>query len=70
MNRPTFLHVSSDRKRIIKLALDARTVGEAKAVNDLIAKEIGAEHWRPIGDRANNHGLMGGIPQQLISWRN
>lgn len=45
---------------IIDLALNAHTVKDAKAVNDLIASNVGARFTRPLADRANNHGMMGG----------
>lgn len=59
MKAQPFQH-SSDPKMIIKHALEARTVDEAKVINDLIACAVGEKHWRPVADRANNHGLMGG----------
>lgn len=43
---------------IIKAALAARTVREAEAVQDLIAKEVGHRYERPLGDRPSNFGLI------------
>ncbi len=45
---------------IIDLALNAHTEKDAKAVNDLIVSNVEARFVRPLGDRANNHGMMGG----------
>jgi len=44
--------------RIIEAALAARTEGEARRLDELIAAEIGASFYRPIGDKVNNFGLM------------
>lgn len=44
---------------LIHAALDAATVTDAKAVQDLIARSIGTRYKRPVGDKVNNHGLMG-----------
>jgi hypothetical protein len=43
---------------IIRAALAARTLGDAEHLDRMIATEMGAEHYRPIGDRVNNFGLM------------
>lgn len=48
----------STAARIIKAALAARTVREAEAVQDLIAKEVGHRYERPLGDRPSNFGLI------------
>ena len=48
----------SEASNIIRAALAARTVADAKHVNDLVANEVGARFYRPIGDRVNNFGLM------------
>jgi hypothetical protein len=44
--------------RIIEAALGARTLADARHLDRMIAAQIGAEHYRPIGDRVNNFGLM------------
>jgi hypothetical protein len=44
---------------LIAAALDASTVDDAKVVQDMIARSIGARYKRPVGDKVNNHGLMG-----------
>lgn len=44
---------------IINAALDAATPEAASAVQELIRVQIGAEYRRPVGDKWNNHGLMG-----------
>jgi hypothetical protein len=45
-------------RRIVKAALDARTESDAKQVEELIAADIGARLYRPVGDKVNNFGLM------------
>ncbi|MCS6760276.1 MAG: hypothetical protein MO852_16110, partial [Candidatus Devosia euplotis] len=52
--------LQSEARTIIEAALTARTVNEAKAVNALIANSVGERFTRPLADRANNHGMMGG----------
>lgn len=44
---------------IVRSALAASTPNEARAVQSMLASTIGASHERPIGDKWNNHGLMG-----------
>lgn len=46
---------------IIKAALDARTLQDAEAVQELIAVDIGVRHERPAGDRWNNHGMLSSV---------
>lgn len=48
----------TNARRIIEVALSARTVTEAEAVQDLIAADLGRRFERPIGDRVNNFGLI------------
>jgi hypothetical protein len=43
---------------IIEAALAARTVADARHVDELIATAVGARFERPVGDRVNNHGLL------------
>jgi hypothetical protein len=43
---------------VIKTALAARTLADAEHLDRMIAAEIGSEHYRPIGDKVNNFGLM------------
>ncbi len=45
---------------IVEAALAARTVEEADAVQQLIAKAIGTRHQRPLGDKGNNQGILTG----------
>jgi hypothetical protein len=45
-------------REIIGCALSARTVGDARHVDELLAAAIGARRERPVGDRVNNHGLL------------
>jgi hypothetical protein len=45
-------------KKIIQGALDARTLADAKTVQQLIETDIGARYERPLGDRWNNFGLI------------
>lgn len=52
--------MSAHNHEIIKTALAARTVEEADAVQQLIAKAIGARHQRPLGDTWNNQGILTG----------
>lgn len=44
---------------IISAALSAATPEQAAKVQELILAGIGAENVRPVGDRWNNHGMMG-----------
>jgi hypothetical protein len=54
------LPVASEARNIIDLAISAHTVKDARAVNSLIASSVGERYARPLADRANNHGMMGG----------
>src|SRR6516162_1263684 len=45
---------------IVKAALDAVTFEDAQKVQSMIARAIGAEYWRPLGDKPNNGGLLKG----------
>jgi hypothetical protein len=49
---------ASDRQ-LVTAALAAATAQDARAVQKLIESSFGAYHPRPVGDRPNNHGLMG-----------
>ncbi|WP_139794575.1 hypothetical protein [Prescottella equi] len=51
--------LSSINARIVGAALSVATLDEALEVQTLIGKSLGATHKRPVGDRPNNHGLMG-----------
>jgi hypothetical protein len=51
--------VKSAANALIQAALDAHTPAQARHVQRLIEEQIGARHIRPIGDKWNNHGLMG-----------
>ena len=44
--------------KVIEAALGARTVADARCVDELIAAAIGSRLERPVGDRVNNHGLL------------
>src|SRR5436853_7760372 len=48
----------SGAARIIRAALAARSIQEAEAVQELIARDVGRSYGRPIGDRVNNFGLI------------
>ena len=45
---------------IINLAISAHTAKDAREINSLITGSVGGRFTRPLADRANNHGLMGG----------
>ena len=49
----------TDDSKIISAALAAATPEQASEVQSLIATSVGAKHLRPVGDKWNNHGLMG-----------
>ena len=51
--------MSQVTRKIIGQALKAATASQASGVQDLIAQVVGATHRRPVGDKWNNHGLMG-----------
>lgn len=44
---------------LVAAALDAATVDDARVVQDLIARSVGRRYKRPVGDKVNNHGLIG-----------
>jgi hypothetical protein len=48
----------SAARSIIEAAVAARTVADARRVDELIAAAVGARFERPVGDRVNNHGLL------------
>ena len=48
----------SAASEIIDAALNARTLSQALYVDELIAKAVGGEFERAVGDRVNNHGLL------------
>lgn len=52
-------NLSRANGEVVAAALGAATVEEARVVQDLIEASFGARHKRPVGDRPNNHGLMG-----------
>ena len=43
---------------IVQAALEAKTPEEAAELQALIAMDFGAEHYRPLGDKASNYGTM------------
>lgn len=45
-------------RRIVELALAARSEADAVCLDNLIAEAIGSRFYRPIGDKVNNFGLM------------
>lgn len=49
-----------DGAAIIRSALSARSIVDARAVQDLIEKAIGARHERPLGNTWNNQGILTG----------
>ncbi|RIK03130.1 MAG: hypothetical protein DCC48_17190 [Acidobacteria bacterium] len=50
--------MNTTNHKIVKAALAARTVDQADAVQQLIAKSIGTRHQRPLGDTWNNQGIL------------
>lgn len=53
------MNTSQDTQRaIIAAALEAASYEDATAVAEMIERDIGARHQRPVGDRFNNYGLM------------
>ncbi|MEY9967523.1 hypothetical protein ABIA33_005594 [Streptacidiphilus sp. MAP12-16] len=46
-------------QQIVHAALEAVTLADAQALQQLIAQGIGDEYRRPVGDKQNNFGLMG-----------
>src|SRR5262249_49232882 len=44
---------------LIEAAVNAATRTDAESVQERIAQLFGARNKRPVGDRPNNHGLMG-----------
>ncbi|EUA58952.1 hypothetical protein I550_2097 [Mycobacterium intracellulare 1956] len=51
--------MKSVANKLIQAALDANTPQQARRVQALIEEQFGARHIRPVGDKWNNHGLMG-----------
>jgi hypothetical protein len=51
--------MTSAAGEIVRAALAAQTADQARQVQGLIEEQIGARHIRPVGDKWNNHGLMG-----------
>ncbi|WP_432127564.1 hypothetical protein [Streptomyces sp. bgisy082] len=51
--------MSALNHQIVHVALNAATLVDAEAVQELIAQSFAAEHRRPVGDKWNNFGLMG-----------
>ncbi|WP_159001040.1 hypothetical protein [Streptomyces sp. SBT349] len=51
--------MSALNQQIVHAALNAATLADAEAVQELIAQSFAAEHRRPVGDKWNNFGLMG-----------
>ncbi|MEU0407211.1 hypothetical protein ABZ307_05185 [Streptomyces griseorubiginosus] len=51
--------MSATNQQIVHAALNAATLADAEAVQELIAQSFTAEHRRPVGDKWNNFGLMG-----------
>lgn len=52
-------HTPSADLALVNAALTAATTTDAEAVQDRIADSIGGRHERPVGDRPNNHGMIG-----------
>lgn len=50
--------MNSNNRAIIAAALATKTAAQARAVNELIAKDVGGRNQRPVGDRYNNFGLL------------
>ena len=51
---------TNQNNEIIEQALAARTVDQAKIVQNLIAAAIGKRHQRPLGNTWNNQGILTG----------
>lgn len=49
-----------ESRPIIDLALNAHSETDVRLISDLIVQHVGARFSRPLGNRVNNHGLMGG----------
>lgn len=52
--------MTKDGAAIIRAALEARTVTEARKLQGLIEQAIGSRHERPIGNTWNNQGILTG----------
>src|ERR1035437_3372 len=50
--------MTPENKKIVELALAARTAEQAQGVQGLIAAAIGATYKRPVGDKGNNRGIL------------
>jgi hypothetical protein len=51
---------STNNKKLIELALAARTADQSTQVQTLIEAAIGARHERPVGNTWNNQGILTG----------
>jgi hypothetical protein len=51
--------MTSAAGKLVRAALAAHTGDQARHVQVLIEEQLGGRHIRPIGDKWNNHGLMG-----------
>jgi hypothetical protein len=45
---------------IVRRALEATTVADIDKLQEAIIAEVGAEYWRPLGDKWNNQGQLSG----------
>src|ERR1700679_1399131 len=52
-------HTPAADHRVVSAALAAATTKDENAVQQQIADSFGFINKRPVGDRPNNHGLMG-----------
>lgn len=59
MTDTLFAKTPANNAILIAAALDAATVADAAVVQDLISRSFGGQYKRPVGDKVNNHGLMG-----------
>lgn len=51
--------MTNDPATLVATALSAATLEQAEHVHSLLGDALGGDETRPLGDRWNNHGLMG-----------
>jgi hypothetical protein len=61
--------VSGLPDKIVAAAINARTLADALALQELIASDVGTRHERPLGDRWGNQGMLtraGSVDHKLL----